>query len=295
MLRSLRPPVARRSLVAAGPRRGESIVTIAGGLTPETGVERLLQLVDLSQGEPVLVLPSLADRPASGNHPQVAVTLLKALGSRATVGLPAQAAMPVRRRWERLARRAGAQHVTLGKRGWDRVEFAGDGYRMDAAFVPAELTDSMAVIAIPALLDDALALGFWRESAHPHTRLRTLGTDRERMLTELSTVTRATYLLDASRLPGELTVKLLAWTDNPVAAELVGLGIRRYFEDAQGHETIGPWENARVQAAAELGHGPASGSAIVLRADASTDGVRAMAVYLADQLSCGIQWVTAES
>lgn len=270
-------------------------MALAGGLTPESAVERLLQLIDVPEVEPILVLPSMANRPASGTHPRVAAGLLSAVRSRAVAGIPSGTALPVKRRWEHLAKTLAAQTVTLGRDGWDRVEFPGGGHRLDAAFLPAEVTDAATVIVMPALRDDALALGFWREIVHPHSRLRTHRTDRGRMIAELSTTVRASYLLDASRLPAGLPITLLAWTDNPVTAELVGLGIRRYLEDVEGYESVGPWENARVQAAAELGHGPLAGSAILLRADASMDGTRTIAVYLADQLDCGIEWVTGRS
>lgn len=291
-LRSLRPPNARRSLAVVGRPTGEAVVTLAGGLTPQAAIERLLQLVDMPEDAPVLVMPSIANRPPSGTHPQVAAGLLNTLRSRATVGIPAGTALPVRRRWQYLARQSEALPVSLGQDGWDRVQFQGDGYRLDAAFMPAELTDAATRIVIPALMDDALALGFWSEIAHPHTRLRMHGPNRDRMMAELSTAARANYLLDASRLPGGLALNLLAWTDDPVAAELVGLGIRRFVEDAEGHESVGPWENARVQAAAELGHGPLSGSTLLLRIDASLDTLRTIADSLVDQLDCGIEWVT---
>ncbi|MBA2454905.1 MAG: hypothetical protein H0V47_17195 [Chloroflexia bacterium] len=270
-------------------------MTLVGGLTPEDAVERLLQTIDVPTAEPILVLPSMPNRPASGTHPKIAAGLLSAVRSPTAVGIPDGTTLPVKRRWENLARTLEARTVTLGRRGWDRVEFPGDSYRLDAAFLPSELTDAATLIAMPALRDDALAIGFWREVAHPHTRLRMHNVDRDWMMAELSTTLRANYLLDASRLSGGLSINLLAWTDNSVAAELVGLGIRRYLEEARGYESVGPWEHARVQAAAELGHGPMSGSAILLRADETLDGTRTIAVYLADQLGCGIEWVTARN
>lgn len=265
---------------------------MAGGMTPAQAVENLLAWITSIGMEPVLVLPSMARRPQSGTHPRVIVALLDRIQPRATLGIPGGTAMSIKRRWEHLARRQSVATMTLGRSGWDRVEFQGDVYRLDAAYMPAEVTDAASRLVVPALGDDALALGFWREIAHPHTRLRTHNSERQRMLAELSTVVRAHYLLDATRLPAGLSTNLVAWTDNPVVAELVALGIRRYADDARGSESVGPWENERVQAAAEIGHGPLSGSSILLRADPSLDAVRLISVYLADQLGCGIEWLT---
>lgn len=243
----------------------------------------------------MVVLPSMVNRPQSGSHPHVVAALLDGMRVDATLGIPAGTAMPVKRRWEHLAKRHSTPSITLGDGGWDRVEFQGDFHRLDAAYLPAEVMDAMTRIAVPSLGDDALALGSWREQVHAHTRLRTHNTDNSRMVAELSTLVRAHYLLDATRLPASLSLNLLVWTDNAVAAELVGLGIRRYIDDTLGDESVGPWENRRVQAAAEIGHGPLSGSAILLRVDPALDGVRTLAVYLADQLSCGIEWLTDRS
>ncbi len=290
-LRSLRPPRTRHRVDAPGARAAEAVVVLASGLTPQLAVERLLRLIDLPDSQEIMLLPSVASRPGRGTHPQVAAALLGQLGRRASLGLPTGTSMPVRRRWENLARRLGARPTTLGQAGWDRIDFPPD-YLLDAAYLPAEVLDAGRRIAIPALGDESLALGFWGEIVHPHTRLRSAGKHRNRLMAELSTTVPASYLLDASRLPGGVATNLMAWTDDPVAAELVGLGIRRYVEDAQGYETSGPWENERIQAAAELGPGPASGSDLLLRVDDSTSGSRATADYLADQLSSRIEWVT---
>lgn len=284
----------RSTVPATGPDQRHVVVTLSGGMTPQIAVERLLQLVDVPRAQPAMIVPTIANRPHPGVHPKIAAGLFDRVAPDSVLGLNRDTALPVRRRWAQLARKHDLRSTMLGDGGWDRVEFQADSYRLDAAYMPVELLDALARIVLNTLDDDALALGFWREFAHPHTRLRTHSTDRARLDAELSTLFRAWYLLDASRLPPQLGITLVAWTDHPVAAELIGLGIRRYIDESRGHEDVGPWEHARVQASAELGHGPLTGSALLLRAEPALDAVRALCIYLADQLGCGIDWITAK-
>lgn len=290
---AFRRPRSLRTLTPPARGDGDFVVTLATGPTPRAAAERLLTLVGAPQNETVLLLPSMPSRPPSGSHPQVVAALIETLGSRARLGIPAGTALPIRRRWANLASGLGGQAVTLGQQGWDRIALERAEFQLDEVFLPSELRDASMRLAIPALRDEGLVLGFWRQIAHPHTRLRVRGNEnRARLEVELCAAVQSTYVLDANRLANGLATNLVAWTEDPVAAELVGLGMRRYFEAAQGHESVSPWEDEQVQAATEIGLGPLAGSNLLLRADSASSQAREIANYLVDELGCRVEWLT---
>ena len=289
---ALRKPTPRQRLSMPQLDAGSYSVTLAAGRTPQAAVEHLAGATGLPGGQPLLVVPSVAAKPGQGAHPQVVATLLAHLGHGATLGIPHGTVMPLRRRWERLARNAGCQVVRLGDAGWDAIEIDDDASMLDEVFLPAELVDFDRRLFIPALRDEALALGFVRAIAHPHSRLRARSSaDRVRLDVEVACAAGGSFLLDATRLPGLLATNLVVWADDPLSTELVAIGIQRFMDISRGIESIGAWENPRVQAATEMGIGPATGDDIVLNVRRSDTGMHALVEFLATELGCSVVWI----
>jgi hypothetical protein len=150
--------------------------------------------------------------------------------------------------WSQAALDLGAQHVLLGSAGWARMELA-EPALLDAVFLPLEIEHTSSVLAV-ADADRGGALGFWDGSVHPHSALQArVGGVRARM--DLLAAAAATYVFTL----GARAAPLVAWTDDPVAAELVMLANRYLADERRGFEQRMPWEDARVQAAVERGLG----------------------------------------
>lgn len=290
-----RPPRARQTITVDRQRPAPTTITLASAMTPTDALLALVELIDLPTDTPVIVVPSVASRPGAGAHPHVVAALLRTLGSRATLGLPASTSQPVRGRWERLAFRRGAGVVILGRGGWDRITLPEDGFLLDEVYLPAEVIDADSRIFIPAVGDSDLALGFARQIAHPHTRLRARGSDqRTRLDVEVAAALPANYLLDASRLTG-IAANLCAWTSDPLSAELVGVALQRLMDVNRGYESVSTWEDERVQSATEVGIGPAAGSDIILRAPAQGLGLDPVVNFLGDELGCNVERIGGEN
>jgi hypothetical protein len=271
---------------------GPGTLVLAAGRTPQSAVEHLAGSAGLPSGRPLLVVPSVATKPGHGAHPQVVATLLVQSGQGATLGIPHGLAMPLRRRWERLAHNAGSQVVRLGDAGWDVIEMDDDALMLDQVFLPAELNDFDQLLFVPALRDEALALGFVRAIAHPHSRLRARSSaQRLRLDVEVARASNGKFLLDATRLPGLLATNLVVLADNPLSTELVALGIHRFMDIARGIESVSAWEHPRVQAATELGIGPASGDDILLHVWRADSGVHSLVEFLTTELGCSVAWI----
>jgi hypothetical protein len=71
---------------------------------------------------------------------------------------------------------------------------------------------------------------------------------------DLVAATSATYVFTL----GSHTAPLVAWTADPVAAELALLAARYLADEQRGYEQRLPWEDARVQAALERSLGVSS-------------------------------------
>jgi hypothetical protein len=295
LIMAIRKPAPGQRLPMPRFDSGHSSITLALGRTPQSAVEHLVSATGLPVGQPVLVVPSVATKPGQGAHPQVVATLLAHLGHEATLGVPHGTAMPLRRRWERMAHNAGCQSVRLGDAGWDAIDLDDDAFLLDQVLVPAEFTDFERRLFVPALRDEALALGFLRTIVHPHSRLRARSSaNRARLDVEVARAANGSFLLDATRLPGLLATNLLVWADDPLSTELVALGIQRFIDVAQGLESISVWEHHRVQAATELGIGPATGNDIVLNVRKSDAGMHALVEFLATELGCSVCWMAEE-
>ncbi|HEX2280342.1 MAG TPA: hypothetical protein VHG52_01145 [Thermomicrobiales bacterium] len=289
------PPHPRKTLERPPPMTSGFVLTLASSSTPSGALERLLQSIELPAGARTLVVPSVAVRQGTGAHPALVASLLDVLGARAVLGIPAGTAQPIRRRWTNLAAGRGVSCLTLGTLGWDRVELSGDAYMLDEVLLPAELADADARIFIPAIGDEPLALGFTRRIVHPHTRLRARGNaNRDRLDAEIASTVTARYLLDASRLRGDIPASACFWTADALTAELAGVGLRRLMDSLGGIESVSAWEHERIQAATELGQGPAAGKDIVLRAERDGEASQQIAESLRDELGCRIEWLERE-
>lgn len=288
---SLRPPHPQEHLQLPVLQAGDARLALASGMTPQEAVDRLTTLAVLPETGSVLVIPSVANRPGRGAHPHLVAAMLANLGPRAVLGIPHGTPAPVRRRWEQLAAKRAGGSVRLGSAGWDAVELDGDGYRLDRVFLPVELRQFDNRLAVPAIGDASLGLGFIATVAHPHTRLRAGGTvERSRLEVEIARAVECSYLLDATRLPGLIAANLAAYAGDAVTIELAALAILRFIDHARGFETTGAWEEARVQAAAELGMGPSTGDNISLVVHEQDARLKELADFIALELSCQLTW-----
>lgn len=296
LARSVRPPSPERSFPVPDSGMVPAVVSMASGRTPDEAVDNVLQLAGTPAAGDVLVLPSIARRPGQGAHPHVIAALLLHFRGRATLAIGSDAPAPIRRRWERLARERETPTVYLGRAGWDEVVLADDAFMLDRVLLPAELQAYSHCIAVPALGDNALALGFLRTISHPHTRLRARGNlERERLDAEVARAANLTYLLDASRLPGSLSMHLACQAPDALSTELVGLSIRRYLDSARGFETSGSWEHRRVQAATEIGFGPQTGADLLLQVRSSDSRLGELVSFVAADLTCQVTWKGEEA
>lgn len=291
---AIRPPQVRNTFAAEPQGVTVSVMTLASAMSPAEALQALTQYIDLPAAARVVVVPSVASRPGAGAHPHVIAALLNRLCGRATLGLPTGTPLPIRRRWEQLAVERGAQFAILGSAGWDRVTLPDVGFMLDEVYLPAEVTDASARIFVPALGDSTMALGFARQIAHPHTRMRARGSDKRTHLdVEVAAALRANYLLDASRLTG-IAANLCFWTTDALSAELAGIAVQRLMDVTRGYESVSTWERQRVQVATEIGIGPAGGTDIVLRAPRQGPGLEPVVTFLRDELGCKVERVNGE-
>lgn len=283
---SFKPPEPQATLPLPARQTAPFQVILAAAMTPASAVEALIDMSTLPESGSVLVVPSVASRPGQGAHPHLVARLLVELGERATLAVPAGTPRPVRGRWERLARERGAGVVTPGDAGWDAIRLPDVGYRLDEVLVPAELELFQHRIAIPAFTDSGMVMGFLRHLVHPHTALRVRQhAEPERLQAELARAISCSWLLDGTRLPGVIPANLAIWSEHPLAAELVGIGVQRYIDFRQGYESSGTWERHQIQAAAELGEGPATGSDLVLKVNAESD----VTSFVAEDIGCEVR------
>lgn len=281
---SFRPPEPQATLPLPPRSAAPFHIALAAASTPAGSVEKLLD--NLPESGSVLVLPSVASRPGQGAHPHLVARLLVELGARATLAVPRGTPGPVRGRWERLARDRGAGFARLGDAGWDAVELPETGYRLDRVLLPAELERFQHRIAVPAIGDSGMVLGFLRQLVHPHTAMRVRQhAESDRLQAELVSAIPCSWLLDASRLPAAIPANVAIWSEHPVPAELVGVAIQRYIDFRQGYESSGSWERPQIQAATELGEGPANGNDLMLKVSEESELTR----FIAQDLGCEVR------
>lgn len=283
---SFRPPEPQATLPLPDRQIAPFNVSLAAASTPADATRTLIDMQVLPESGSVLVVPSVASRPGQGAHPHVVAQVLVELGERATLAVPANAPGPVRSRWERLAKERKASVTRLGHTGWDAIELPETGFLLDRVLIPAELERFQHRIAIPSFGDSGRFQAMLRQLVHPNTAIRVQQhPESDRLHAELSAAISCSWLLDASRLPGVVAANLTIWADNAIAVELVALAVERYIDFCQGYESAGSWERAQVQAATELGEGPASGVDLVLTVNEESDLTR----FIAQDLGCEVR------
>lgn len=202
----------------------------------------------------VLVLPA-STLQARGPDASFARALIRSASSAGVVTVGSRATDG----WATVACELGTHHLELGAAGWVHVEIA-ERACLGQFFLPLELELAPAVIAVADAGGDR-ALGFWRSVAHPHSALQVLlGGNAARI--DLLTAIQATYAFNV----GPRAAPLIAWVADPVAAELAMLASRYLADDCLGYEQRLPWEDARVQMAAERGLGASGHHQLRMRA-----------------------------
>jgi hypothetical protein len=227
-------------------------------------------------GPATLILPA-AGLASRGPESSFTRAVIRAAASRGQVAVGARADNG----WSRVALALGAQYIALGSAGWARVELDAPAL-LDAVYLPLEVERASVVLAAAAATDVG-ALGFWDRVVHPHSALQALvGGDRARM--DLVAAAPATYAFTL----GARAEPLVAWTDDPVAAELTLLAARYLVDEQRGYEQRLPWEDARVQAAVERGLGVSSHQDLQICAQLASTAAGAVAYSqaLARVLGC---------
>jgi hypothetical protein len=264
---------------------------------PAHAITTLDHLVALAQSARTVLLPTIADRSAGGSRPQLVAALARhaALHAPPAIGVPLGTSDQVVNRWRQLADVSGATLLQLGATGWDRVVLGEHGRTLTDVLVPAELTDADRLVVFPVVTDTPGVFRFWRQIVHPHSRLRaTAGRWHVTAAVDLAAPFSARYVLDLTHDREARALAGLAWTDDPVAAELVILGTRVLRDRAAGVETRGPWEDEHVQAAVESGLGIAGGHGLVLRVAVGDNRAARLADGLAELLDCRVERVALE-
>jgi hypothetical protein len=280
------PPVASTAVVAltTHPDAGLAIATLA----------RLRPIEDAGQ---VMLLPNPGTRGYPGSRPHLVAAVARHAGegSGATIALPPGTRDSVATRWQRVAEASRSEFLRLGQAGWDRVRLAQPNTALDDVFVPCELADAGVLIAFVDVNDRAGALGIWRQVVHRYSRLRA-GVASLRITTavDLAAPFSARYVLDLSSDRAVRALSGLAWTDDIVAAELIVLAMRTVRDREAGIETLSPWEDARVQAAAERGMGVAGGNALVVRVEVGDNRAGRLAERISELLGCRVEQVSVE-
>jgi len=228
-------------LEASGP---PPVATIVAASTLPAAIDTVLPSIAPSLGSGIrLVLPTRHPSPSTASD--LVTPFRSAL---ATAGLTVEVVRPAGlspRYWSSTGRALGE---------WREVPLAPDSL-FPRATLPSRLVDSDNLVLLNDLRDEkelrpVIALGVWKRYLHPKQRLLVeLASHRTPVDAEIAAVIRpAATVLAAS---GN-SYALLIFTADPLAAELIGLAIHwaTSFSEA---ETTGPWEDAIVQRATELG------------------------------------------
>lgn len=140
---------------------------------------------------------------------------------------------------------------------WTSLDLHGRGQRLENVVLPTAVDNAQSVILVNDLAGHdpkrpAIAIGAWAQFAHPRLRVgAVLGDPVDGLAAEIALAAPAAcYVLGAS-WRGK---PMLAASNDMVAAELIGLAIGQAQSDPN-IEHAGPWENALVQRATDLGLG----------------------------------------
>jgi hypothetical protein len=104
---------------------------------------------------------------------------------------------------------------------------------------------------------------------------------------------RATYVLPL-RFATPSARRIVAVTDDVVAAQLFWLAGRRISARSEAPETVSPWEDDLVQAATQLGLGPASGDQLTLVIHDAQRLAGSAPGRIVELLNCRVQFADEE-
>ena len=177
--------------------------------------------------------------------------------------------------------------------GWARLELPVAGFQLDAVYLPTEFA-RVPVIVLPGAADADAPAQLWIDVVHPHTALRIRASGkRSELLAEALLATCAMYVLPLKHADPSAR-RFVAVTADVVAAQLIRLAGERLAAASDEPETVSPWEDAVVQAATQLGLGPARGDqlALIVR---DVEGVAGTVPdRLAELLSCRVAFADQE-
>lgn len=150
------------------------------------------------------------------------------------------------------------RRIDLTDGAWVRWDFARSGFLLDHAFMPECIEPPAEVLVLAGRAEADSPVALWLDVVHPHTaaRIRT-APDQAALLAELLTGVHARFIIGFSITSSRAQVAALA--DHPVAAQLVWRAAQCITADRDAPEAPTPWEDSVVQAAAQLGFGPALG------------------------------------
>ncbi|HUG14548.1 MAG TPA: hypothetical protein VMM78_05955 [Thermomicrobiales bacterium] len=200
-----------------------------------------------------------------------------------SVGVAAAMPSPHRARWEAFAAQSGLGLVRLGERGWDRVELGERSAILQYVDVPAELAGAGDVVFVQS--GQRSPLETWKLIVHPNSAMRALASG-DAGLVELALAVDARYIT----LRSVGTVVLGVDCRDRVASELLSAAVSRLDADAGGVETLGPWEESRVQILAALAGGITLPTQLVIRAFASDTGIAQWIPRLGELIGCRVEW-----
>jgi hypothetical protein len=199
-------------------------------------------------------------------------------------------------RWTALASQTGVSTVSLGDLGWYRLDLGNMGGKLNELFLPAELANAEQIIAFPGF-PAGNPVDFWRYIVHPHTRLRVSASQyRLQLAVELAAAVDADYMfrITDTHFSGKSRDQndmLVISADDPVAARLVWLCAQQFLSEDVDDETINPWEDEQIQAAAELGVGVQISSELRLCIHSATILAVSFAKFSANKLGCHLIWM----
>jgi hypothetical protein len=205
------------------------------------------------------------------------------VGRRVALAFPGWIAEPTRqivaRAWppqmpveESVAPRSTGMSLWHGygsRQSWSAVDVRDRAPRLQDVWLPAALVDASLVIAVNDLRRSpgtrpVIALSLWAEFAHPRQRIgaRLSGNDDGLALEITFAMANARYILLSSWEGRTIAV----CSNDPTAAELIGLGIR-WLASRSVPRPPKPWEDSLVQRATELGIGVGHPGAITMTLD----------------------------
>lgn len=171
---------------------------------------------------------------------------------------------------------------------WVRWDFPRPGYRLDHAFVPRAIEPPAVVIALAGRAPVDSPAELWLDVVHPHTaaRIRT-APELDGLLAELLTGIRSAFIV-VFRSGNRQLATVMAGTEHPIAAQLIWRAGQRNMATRDAPDSAAPWEDPVVQAAAQLGFGPALGAQLTVALDDARGLAPTLSATLVELLGCQV-------